>query len=244
MAGMYGAETPGGRYRLSFTVGGLLAPQGRIIASLFVRNGFPEGPVADETDATVATDEVAGAVTSGNVGGKSQELGERIARIRRQALDENVLSIRTQAANTRMVSEVCKRLSALTETEIRYLADSDAPAADCRALMWVAMCRYYALIGEFANEVLRDHYLMGVTKVTYGDYDRFILDKAMWHVELEEMKTTTANKLRSNMFRAMGEAGLMDADDNTLLPSLLGRTVTGILDNRPESFLFFPLRNR
>lgn len=39
MAGSYGAENPQNeRYRLSFTVGGLLALQGKILATLFVEN--------------------------------------------------------------------------------------------------------------------------------------------------------------------------------------------------------------
>ncbi|PWG66472.1 DUF1819 family protein [Bifidobacterium callitrichidarum] len=221
MPGSYGTETMQDeqRYRLSFTVGGLLAPQGHIIAALFIANDVQED--ADD---------------------HGSELGERITRIRRQAIDENVLSIRTQAASTRTVSEVAKRLSTLTETELRYLASGDTPASDQQAFMWVAMCRYYALVGEFASEVLRDHYLMGMPTVTREDYDRFILAKAMWHPELEKISTATANKLRSNVFKAMTEGGLIERGSDTLRPSLLSKTVTGILESRPESFLFFPMR--
>ena len=46
--------------------------------------------------------------------------------------------------------------------------------------MWVAMCRYYALVGEFANEVLRERYLMGFSTLTKDDYDRFIQAQSMW----------------------------------------------------------------
>lgn len=226
MPGSYGSETMQNeqRYRLSFTVGGLLAPQGRIVASLFMDD-------EDRTDPhALAHDE--------------NELGERIARIRRRAIDGNALSIRTQAASSRMVSEVIKRLSTLSGTELRCLAGADTPTADRHALMWVAMCRYYALVGQFAHEVLRDHYLMGMPTVTYGDYDRFILAKAMWHPELETLSRTTASKLRANLFTAMHEAGLVDKTDNTLQPALLGNSLTGILEHRPESFGFFPIGER
>ncbi|WP_236036988.1 MULTISPECIES: DUF1819 family protein [Bifidobacterium] len=212
------------RYRLSFTVGGLLAPQGRIVAALFVDDEDCADPHVLAHDET--------------------ELGERIARIRRRAIDENALTIRTQAANSRMVSEVIKRLSTLSGTELCHLASADTPAADRHALMWVAMCRYYALVGQFAHDVLRDRYLMGMPTVTYEDYDRFILAKAMWHPELETLSTTTAAKLRSNLFKAIHEAGLVDKTDNTLQPALLGNTLTGILEHRPESFGFFPIGER
>ncbi|KFJ01334.1 DUF1819 family protein [Bifidobacterium stellenboschense] len=222
MPGAYGSEImrEGRRYRLSFTVGGLLAPQGRILAALFMADGgFSAGSDAPES-----------------------ELGERVERVRQRAIDGNVLAIRTHAANVRMVREVLKRLSALTERELRYLAAAGTPMDDCRALMWLAMCRYYAIVGEFADEVLRDRYLMGMPTVTRGDYDRFILAKAMWHPELEELSPTTAGKLRSNVFKAMDEAGLVEKTDGTLLPSLLGAPLTAILECRPESFAYFPIR--
>lgn len=230
MAGSYGAETMhNDRYRLSFTVGGLLAPQGRIIASLFVNNDYCDDPqqiqASDYTNSDTAT----------------YEVGECISCVRRLAVENNVLAIRTQSANSRMVSEVLKRLSALTQEEIRYISHPDTPMDDCRALMWVAMCRYYALVGEFASEVLRDHYLLGIPTVTREDYDRFIRGKAMWHTELEELSDTTAVKLRSNLFKALHEAGLMEQRDHTLLPSLLSNRITDILKHRPESFLFFPI---
>ncbi|PLS30254.1 hypothetical protein Uis1B_1924 [Bifidobacterium margollesii] len=239
MTGSYGSESPNReRYRLSFTVGGLLAPQGRIIASFFVGNdGAGNGSVTgDGEDTTRIPNSAVGRSSAG------REVGERVTRIRRRVIDENVLAIRTESANARIVSEVVKRLSALTEAEIRHLAEDDVPAADVQALMWVAMCRYYAVVGEFASEVLRDRYLMGAMTVSREDYDRFILSKSMWHSELEELSDSTARKLRSNLFKAMVEAGLLEKDSDTLLPSLLGRTVTDILKERPESFRFFPMR--
>ena len=231
MTGSYDTEdSQNERYRLSFTVGGLLAEQGRIIAALF--SGDRGEHVNPDSDPANRTTEV------------EHEIGERITRIRKQAIEENVFSIRTRSANSRVVSEVLKRLSALTETEIHYLADDDTPASDRQALMWVAMCRYYALVGEFANEVLRERYLMGFSTLNKDDYDRFIQAKSMWHPELEELSALTAGKLRSNVFKAMSEAELWEKESDTLLPSLLSKSVTAIFDNRPESFRFFPTRER
>lgn len=231
MTGSYGVENPQNeRYRLSFTVGGLLAEQGKILATLFVENEHEyTAPDVEPTNGETDTD---------------HEIGERITRIRKQAIEENVLSIRTHSANSRIVGEVLKRLSALTETELRCLADSDTPASDRQALMWVAMCRYYVLIGDFANEVLRERYLMGFSTLAKSDYDQFILDKSMWHPELEELSTLTAGKLRANVFKAMNEAELWEKENDTLLPSLLSKSVTAILEDKPESFRFFPTRER
>lgn len=83
------------------------------------------------------------------------EVGESIAAIRQQAIEENVLAIRTDSANRRVVAETTRRLSALTVGELAYLAGPDPSISDREALMWIAMCRYYAIVGEFASEVLK-----------------------------------------------------------------------------------------
>ncbi|PJM72973.1 hypothetical protein CS006_06885 [Bifidobacterium primatium] len=192
------------RYRLSFTVGGLLASQGVVVARVFLEQG----------DWSVA---------------------------RRIVTDDNLLGVRTLAAGKRIAGETVKRLSALSEDELRYLADEGTPSGDQAALMWVAMCRHYTLVGEFANEVLRDHYLMGIPTVTYVDYDRFVLKKAMWHPELEGLSESTAKKLRQNVFHAMFEAGLLEQRGNLIVPSLLSPEIADMLRDRPESFGFFPM---
>ena len=157
MAGSYGAEaTQGGeRYRLSFTVGGLLALQGRALAEMYLNHlNHAGGGDAERSPQT--------------------EVGKSIVAIRQQAIEENVLAIRTDSANRRVVAETTRRLSALTVGELAYLADPDSSTSDREALMWIAMCRYYAIVGEFAGEVLKKHYLTGNTHLDFEDYDRFI----------------------------------------------------------------------
>ena len=127
MAGSYGAEaTQGERYRLSFTVGGLLASQGRALAEMYLNHLNHAG--------------------GGDAECSSQtEVGKSIAAIRQQAIEENVLAIRTDSANRRVVAETTRRLSALTVGELAYLAGPDSSTSDREALMWIAMCRYYAM---------------------------------------------------------------------------------------------------
>ena len=227
----YGCEVvDGGRYRLSFTVGGLLAEQGRTVAGLMVG----DTAVAAAVDTLPSADRDDDAFVP----------AELLESVRRYAVAENVLQIRTHAAGGRIVNEGIKRLSALTMGELRCIADADMLQSDRRALMWVAMCRYYALVGEFAQEVLREHFLIGTTTITYGDYEHFMLGKAMWHPEIDDLSTSTSAKLRSNVFKAMAEAGLVNRTDDTIIPSLLSREVAGILMRRPESFGFFPIRGQ
>ena len=59
------------------------------------------------------------------------------------------------------MAETTRRLSALTVGELAYLAVPYSSISDREALMWIVMCRYYAIVGEFAGEVLKKHYLVG-----------------------------------------------------------------------------------
>lgn len=221
MAGSYGAEaTQGERYRLSFTVGGLLASQGRALAEMYLNHAG-----------------------GGNAECSSQtEVGKSIAAIRQQAIEENVLAIRTDSANRRVVAETTRRLSALTVGELAYLAGPYSSISDREALMWIAMCRYYAIVGEFASEVLKKHYLTGNTHLDFEDYDRFIADKATWHPELEAVSGGTAKKLRSNLFKAMREAHLFDKNSDTVLSFLPSPSLMDILRKRADSFGYLPMR--
>lgn len=54
------------------------------------------------------------------------------------------------------MAETTRRLSALTVVELAYLAGPDPSISDREMLMWIAMCRYYAIVGEFAGEVLKN----------------------------------------------------------------------------------------
>lgn len=123
MAGSYGAEaTQGERYRLSFTVGGLLASQGRALAEMYLNHlnhaGGGDAECSSQTD-----------------------VGKSIAAIRQQAIEENVLAIRTDSANRRVVAETTRRLSALTVGELAYITQSsgNSPARYLKSIILPAI---------------------------------------------------------------------------------------------------------
>lgn len=148
MAGSYGAETTQGeRYRLSFTVGGLLSPQGRALAEMYL-NRMGGGSTERSSQTKVSekiSEKISEKVNEKSDKSADEEVGESIATIRQQAIEENVLAIRTDSANRRVVAETTRRLSALTVRELAYLAGPDSSTSDREALMWIAMCRYYAM---------------------------------------------------------------------------------------------------
>ena len=74
-----------------------------------------------------------------------------------------------------------------------------------------------------------------------ADFERFWDSKALWHAELEKTRPSTRNKLRTNLFLALRQSGML-ADDATIISPLLSAEVSALLDARtPSDRRFFPV---
>ncbi|MEQ7008504.1 DUF1819 family protein [Actinopolymorpha sp. B17G11] len=166
-------------------------------------------------------------------------LGERDwHKVRAVIEDNNLMQARTVASGRRLAREVVQRLAALTNDEIRLLVD--ATATERSHLLWVAACRHYNLIGEFAEEVVRERFLLLAATLGYEDFDSFLRGKALWHDELANLKDSTLRRLRSNIFRMLVEAGLL-SEDYCILQAVLSTRVSDALSARtPSDIRFFP----
>lgn len=161
-------------------------------------------------------------------------------KVRDLAVEENLLQARTFRTGVRLVREAIKRLSALSDREVEILAE--VTTSERGHIMWAAACRRYDLIGEFAEEVLRERFLTLAGTVSYEDYDSFCRAKAMWHDELNEVTDLSYKKLRQVLFKMMVEAGVLTGR-GTIEPVLLSPRVAEFLTQRtPSDIRFFPTR--
>lgn len=152
----------------------------------------------------------------------------------------NLLQARTVATGQRRAREITQRLAVMTDPELELL--EEATRSERAHLLWAAACRRYDLIGEFAEEVLRERFLTLAETLTHDDFDAFLLAKAMWHDEIDQLKDTTRIKLRANVFRMLTEAGLL-SERGGIVPALLSDRVADLLDKRtPSDLRFFPVR--
>lgn len=162
------------------------------------------------------------------------------ARVRKVVEDEHLLQSRTVASSQRRGREIAQRLAVMTDDELEVMAV--ASSSERAQLLWAAACRRYLLIGEFAEEVLRERFLTLAETVTHDDFDAFLLAKSIWHDEIADLKESTTRKLRANVFRMLVEAGLLDTDGR-IVPALLSERVAELMDARtPSDLRFFPLR--
>mgnify|MGYP001297365794 CR=1 FL=1 len=166
--------------------------------------------------------------------------GHDWAATRTQVREANLLQSRVASSTMRVLGALMPRLQLLSEAELQIVVDGTS--TERGHLMWAAACRRYDLIGEFAEEVLRERFLTLVDTVSYADYDSFYRAKAMWHDELDGVTDLSYRKLRQVLFRMMGEAGLLNAK-RAIEPALLSARVAECLTERtPSDIRFFPTR--
>jgi hypothetical protein len=154
------------------------------------------------------------------------------AKVRAAIESENLLQARTVSSGHRLAREVVQRLAELTDDEIDLLID--ASSVERGHLMWAAACRRYSLLGKFAEEVLRERFLLLAPTLDYSDFDSFVRTKTTWHEELAELKESTYRKLRSNVFLMLQEAGLL-SDNGHIIPVVLTDRLAAVLANRTNS---------
>ena len=161
-------------------------------------------------------------------------------RATRAALDHgNLLHCRTRASAVRTSRELVQRMQTLADAEVEYLAS--APSTDRKLLLWVSACSRYEFVAEFAEEVLRDKFLLGVGVLATEDFERFWASKTLWHEELEALQPSTQRKLRTNLFLAMLQAGLL-TEDGLIVSPLLSREGEVFLGQRtPSDVRCFPV---
>lgn len=157
--------------------------------------------------------------------------------VREQLHSENLLQARTGSSGFRLAREVTQRLSVLTDPELELLRE--ASPSERGHLMWVAACRRYALIGNFAEEVVRERFLLLTPSLGYDDFDSFVRGKSLWHPELAEVKDSTLRKLRSTVFRMLTEAGLFA--NGEIVSAALSERVREVMDAQlPSDLRYLP----
>ncbi len=161
-------------------------------------------------------------------------------KVRDMSVTGNELQARTHSTAVRVARETVKRLSSLTDNEVRLV--TEVTSTERNHLMWVAACRQYELIGDFAEEVLRERFLLLAPTLDHQDFDSFVRSKALWHEELAEIRDSTLRKLRSNVFRMLKEAGLLSVAGR-IMPALLSERLSVALGSHtPSDLRFFPIR--
>lgn len=158
--------------------------------------------------------------------------------VRADLMTSNRLQLRTDQSRRTIIREVIGRLSTLSDAELELFEHSSP--TEIGYLMWVAACRRYTVLGEFAEEVVREFFLLRRPAIQHADFDVFLRGKALWHPEVEDITDSTRMKLRQNTFRMLREAELIDGV-GTISNIVLTAKMAAVLSTRsPSELRFFP----
>jgi hypothetical protein len=160
-------------------------------------------------------------------------------KVRGQVIEQNLLQARTVNSSKRVCREVCPRLMGLDNHELTLLVDG--ADQEQQYILWIAVCRRYKFIADFAVEVLRERYITLKADLTHEDFDSFFNRKSEWHSELEEISRATRSKLRQVLFKILREADLLTANNMINAAMLSPRLLDVIPQGSRRDVLYFPV---
>lgn len=137
---------------------------------------------------------------------------------RARVVAENLLRSRTANTSVRLGNEVISRLRTLTTQQFVLLLDT-APQEQ-RLLLWLAVCKRYAFIRDFAIEVVLEKCRRLDLNLQPDDYRVFLNKKAEWHPEVERVADATKQSQRQFVFRMLREVGIL-SKTGEILPLVL-----------------------
>lgn len=159
--------------------------------------------------------------------------------VRQELRTGNLLQIRTASAAERRGREVVQRLENLTSRQVQLLVEAER--GDQAALTWLATCKRYRFIRDFASEIVREKFVRLDTHLTYDDFDIFFNRQAEWHPEVDRIEHSTRTKLRSNLFAMLREAEILAAGD-LIQPALLSHAMVQVIrEDDPAQLAIFPV---
>jgi hypothetical protein len=154
------------------------------------------------------------------------------------AVEHNLLQFKSSGSTRRAVREICTRLKALSPQELSFLVTADP--YDQSLISWLACCRTYQFIGDFATQVLLENFASYKLDLGHVDFDFFYDEQALFHPELDEMTDGTRKKLRQILFRMMREAGVL-TEDNRIVAGIASQSLKDINDQAHRDLhLFVP----
>ena len=153
--------------------------------------------------------------------------------------ESNLLQSRTNSRTIRVVRELIQRLERLTGSQLELLVEGNP--TEQKYMLWLAACKTYEFIREFAVEVLHEKFMSRSITLTDLDYDGFFNRKADWNEELGRITPSTRKKIRQVLLLMVKEAGLV-SDGNMILRAMLSkRLVEAIVSAERTDLLVFPV---
>ncbi len=159
--------------------------------------------------------------------------------VRDKVITENLLQTRTLNTLKRVCREIISRLKTLSRGELELIVEGYHQEQGY--LLWLAVCRRYSFIADFAVEVLRERYITLKNDLNYEDFDFFFNRKSEWSLELDKITPATRSKLRQVLFKMLREADLLTANNMIHAAMLSSRLLELIYQSSLRDLVYFPV---
>jgi hypothetical protein len=159
--------------------------------------------------------------------------------VKQQALASNVLQFRKMSSTKRSLQEILKRMKNLSDAELSLLVNSHTK--EQKQLLWLAICKTYRFIYDFAVEVIREKFLRLDMALSHTDFDIFFYNKAEIDPHLEELTEKTRKKCRTVLFQIMREAEIITPNDLIIPAMFTEQLIEVIKHNHLEYLRAFPI---
>lgn len=158
--------------------------------------------------------------------------------VKKVVLAQNTLQARTESTLKKLYGEISRRLKNLNNEELALLATGNDD--EQKHIAWLAICRHYSFIKDFAMEVIFEHFQKGRYQLAFEDYDAFFNAKAEWHSNLDSMSNQSKSKARQVVFKMLRECSVLN-EHKEIIPQCLSRRLKNLIQNKGiEQIRLFP----
>lgn len=154
--------------------------------------------------------------------------------VKEKAKKENFLQARTGNSVVRTSREVIQRVQTLTEDQLNLLVEGNL--MDQKQILWLAVCKHYSLILDFATQVIREKVFHLNFQIDLIDWDTFFNSKSEWNDGLDQLTVSTKEKLRQVVFRMLHEADILTRE-NKIQPAVLSPRVVNVIKQENDDLL-------
>lgn len=157
--------------------------------------------------------------------------------VKNSLLEHNLLNKVKQETFKREFSEIKKRLSLLTQDQLKLIIQGSLD--DAKAMILLSLVKAYSFLRDFIVEVIRNKYLLFDPVISEIDYIKFVKTKSLSHNELTAITEVTAKKVKQVIFKLLEQVGLItQAKNGTILKPILNSKVIDVIINDDPAFLY------
>lgn len=147
-------------------------------------------------------------------------------KVRKTILEQNLLQIRTLAAQRRIYSETYTRIKELDNEALSIIANGSRE--EQTQLIWYAICLKYTIIRDFAVEVISNKVKKFDYDISDADFHVFYNNKAIQHDELNKISLQSKRRLIINLFKMLKDTGIV-IDGKRIKPVIVASSTKKII---------------